>query len=253
MTAFSLQGMTALITGGGRGIGRAIALDLAAAGADVVAASRTAEQVEAVAEEVARLGCRTLALPTDVSEPAQVEALVDQVCEAFGHIDVFVNAAAISPYWKRLHQMEDEEWRRIMRVNLDGAFAQSRAAGRVMLERGRGSLIHIASIAGRVGLPHIGAYSVSKAGLMSLTRNLALEWAPKGVRVNAVAPGWVKTEMTAWVREQPEIEQHLRAQIPMGRFAEPEEITGIVRYLASDASSFTTGQVFAVDGGQTMV
>lgn len=253
MDLFNLEGKAAVVTGGGRGIGRSIALALARAGADVAPTGRTPEQVAAVATEIEALGRKTLRRPVDVSDPAALTELVEEALRAFGKLDVWVNAAAISPFWKRCEQLEPEEWRQVLAVNLDGAFFQSRLIGRHFLERGSGSLIHVASIAGILGTSHIGAYAVSKAGLIGLTRVLATEWAGRGVRVNAIAPGWVKTEMTAWVRAQPELAPRLRSGIPLGRFAEPEEIAGIAVYLASDAASFTTGQVFVVDGGQSLV
>jgi NAD(P)-dependent dehydrogenase (short-subunit alcohol dehydrogenase family) len=250
--AFELSGKVTIVTGGGRGIGRAIALALAEAGADVVPTSRTQAQVEQVAGEIEALGRRTLVQACDVSDPAQIEALVERVLAEFGRIDILVNAAAISPIWKRIEEVTEEEWDKIMGVNLRGAFILSREVGRVMLERGRGSMIHIASVAGLKGTTHIGPYSVSKAALVGLVRVLAYEWAARGVRVNAIAPGWVRTEMTRPVLEHPEISAGLLAQIPQGRFAQPEEIAPLVVYLASDDSRFVTGQVYVIDGGQIL-
>ena len=252
MKAFDLTGKVALVTGGGRGIGRAIALALAEAGADVVPTGRTVEQVKAVAQEVERLGRRTLVQPCDVGDPRQVKALVERVVRELGGLDVVVNAAAISPLWKRIEDVTDEEWDAVMRVNLRGAFVLSREAGRVLLERGSGSLIHIASIAGLGGSSHIGPYAVSKAGLIGLVKVLAYEWAARGVRVNAIAPGWVRTAMTQGVLEHPEISQRILGSIPQGRVAEPEEIAPLAVYLASDASRYVTGQVYVIDGGQTL-
>ena len=250
--AFDLTGKVALVTGGGRGIGRAIALALAEAGADVVPTSRTQEQIESVTQEIESLGRRSLVQTCDVSQLSEIQALLEHVKESFGRVDVLVNAAAISPIWKRIEEVTAEEWNQVMDVNLQGAFLISREAGKLMLSQGSGSLIHIASVAGLRGTSHMGPYSVSKAGLIGLTRVLAYEWAPRGVRVNAIAPGWVRTEMARPVIEHPEISKSLLSSIPMGRFAEPKEIAPLAVYLASDAAKFATGQVYVLDGGQTL-
>jgi 3-oxoacyl-[acyl-carrier protein] reductase len=250
--AFDLTGKVALVTGGGRGIGRAIALAFAEAGADVVPTSRTRSEIEAVAGDIEALGRRTLVATCDVSRTDSIRELLRHVMEAFGRVDVLVNAAAISPIWKRMEDVTDEEWDQILGVNLRGAFLISREVGRMMLEQGSGSVIHIASIAGLRGTSHMGPYSVSKAGLIGLVRVLAYEWAARGVRVNAIAPGWVRTAMAQPVLEHPEISQGLLREIPMGRFAEPEEIAPLAVYLASDAAVFATGQVYVLDGGQTL-
>jgi len=251
--AFDMRGKVALVTGAGRGIGRAIALALAEAGADVVPTSRTESEIEKVVQEIEALGRRTFTQTCDVSDLSQIQALVRRMQEEFGRIDVLVNAAAISPIWKRMEDVSEEEWDRIMGVNLRGAFLLSREVGRVMLKRQRGgAIVHIASIAGMAGTSHIGPYSVSKAGLMGLVRVLAYEWVREGIRVNAIAPGWVRTEMTRPVLEHPEISKGLLAGIPMGRFAEPAEIAPLAVYLASDAARFVTGQIYVIDGGQTL-
>jgi NAD(P)-dependent dehydrogenase (short-subunit alcohol dehydrogenase family) len=249
---FDLTGKVAVVTGGGRGIGRAIALALAEAGADVVATSRSQAQIEQVAKEIEALGRRTFVQPCDVSKLEDIQALLARVLRELGKLDIVVNAAAISPIWKRIEEVTDEEWDQIMAVNLRGAFLLSREAGKVLLEQGSGSLIHIASIAGLQGTSHIGPYSVSKAGLIGLVRVLAYEWAGRGVRVNAIAPGWVRTAMTQPVLEHPEISKDILGSIPLGRAAEPEEIAPLALYLASDASKYATGQIYIVDGGQTL-
>jgi len=247
-----LTGRVALVAGGSRGIGRAISLALAEAGADVIATSRTQREIERVAQEIEARGRRSFSHSCDVSQPSQIRALLSRIRSEFGRFDILVNAAAISPIWKRIEEITDEEWDAVMAVNLKGAFLLSREAGKLMMEQGGGSIIHITSIAGLRGSSHMGAYSVSKAGLIGLVRVLATEWAQSKIRVNAIAPGWVHTEMTRSVLTHPKISKSLLASIPQGRFAEPEEIAPLAVYLASDDARFVTGQVYIIDGGQTL-
>lgn len=247
-----LTGRVALVAGGGRGIGRAIALALAEAGADVIPTSRTQSEVQRVAQEIEALGQRSLAKSCDVSQLSQVQSLLTDVQSEFGRLDILVNAAAISPIWKRIDETSEAEWDAILNVNLKGAFLLSREVGRLMIEQGGGSIVHVASIAGLKGTSHVGAYSVSKAGLIGLVRVLASEWVKYQIRVNAIAPGWVRTEMTQPVLTHPEISKGLLAAIPQRRFAEPEEIAPLAVYLASDDARFVTGQVYVIDGGQML-
>ncbi len=248
---FSLEGRVALVTGAGRGIGRAIALGLAEAGADLVLASRTAADIAEVAQAARHLGRRALAVPTDVADEAAVANLLAHAQAAYGRLDALVNSAGISPFYKRAEKTTTAEWDAVLAVNLRGAFLCCAAAGRVMLAQGGGSIVNIASIGARVALPRLVAYCASKGGIDQLTKVLAVEWASRHVRVNAIAPGYVETDMTAGMRENPRLLEYLVAQTPMGRLARPEEIVGAAVFLVSDAASYITGQTLFVDGGWT--
>lgn len=250
MSEGRLAGKTALVAGGGRGIGRAIALALAESGADVVPTSRSQDQVSDVAREIEAAGRRSLRATCDVSDSDRVTALVEEIYERFERIDVLVNAAAINPIWKRMEEVTLEEWDQILGVNLRAAFVLSQTVGRAMIRQGGGSIVHVSSVAGLKGTSHMGPYSVSKAGLIGLVRVLATEWARHGVRVNALAPGWVRTELTRGVLSHPQISESIVGDIPLGRVAEPEEIAPLAVYLASDEASFATGGVYTVDGGE---
>jgi NAD(P)-dependent dehydrogenase (short-subunit alcohol dehydrogenase family) len=190
---------------------------------------------------------------TDVSQAKSVKELVQKTLKTFEKIDILVNNAGISNVWKRIEDVSETEWDQILSVNLKGVFLCSREVGQTMIAQQKGgSIINIASISGLIGTSHLSAYSVSKAGVMQLTRVLATEWVKHRIRVNAIAPGWVHTQMSEGVLAHEKVGQALLAQIPMRRAAQPEEISGMAVYLASDAASFVTGQVFAVDGGQVM-
>jgi gluconate 5-dehydrogenase len=246
---FSLAGKVALVTGAGRGIGRAIALGLAEAGADLVLAARSAEQIEGVAAEVRALGRQALVVPTDVSDGGQVEAMVERVRVEHGRLDVLVNNAGISPYYRRAERLAEVEWREVLDVNLTGTFLCCRAAAPLLPSGGR--VINVVSIGASVGLERLAAYCAAKAGVEALTRVLAIEWAERGVLVNAIGPGFLSTEMTAGLRDNPRLRDGLIAKTPLGRLGEPEEVVGAALYLASAASSYVTGQTIYVDGGWT--
>jgi NAD(P)-dependent dehydrogenase (short-subunit alcohol dehydrogenase family) len=243
-----LDGKVALVTGAGRGIGRAVVLRLAEEGASVALAARTEEQLVDTAN---LLDTPSLVLPADVAAEGAAEQLVQATEEGLGRMDVLVNAAGISPVYTRAEKLQIEDWDLIMSVNVRAGFQLAQAAGRRMLANGGGSIVNVASIGGLVALPRLAAYCASKGALVQLTRVLAVEWADRNVRVNAVAPGYVRTEFTRSLLEHPEISARLLASTPARRFAEPEEIAPAVAFLASDDASYITGAVLTADGGWT--
>lgn len=251
MTAGELTGKVALVTGGGRGIGRAAALRLAEAGAAVALAARSEDELEAVAGEIASAGGQAVALPRDVSTDGAAADLVDRTRAAFGGLDVLVNAAGISPVYTRTERLDVGDWDAILNVNLRAAFLLCQAAGSAMLEQGSGTIVNVASIGATVALPRLAAYTASKAGLVALTRVLAIEWADRGVRVNAVAPAFVETRMSEGLLSHATLGPATIAKTPIGRAGTPEEVADAVLFLASDRAAYTTGSVLFVDGGWT--
>ncbi len=249
MDLFSLDGKIALVSGAGRGIGRAIALGLAEAGADLVVFSRTEEQFRATAEEIASMGRRALGMRVDVSKPADVEAMVVKSLEEYGRIDILVNNAGLNPSYALTEKVKDRHWDQIMDVNLRGAFHCCREVIPVMKQQGVGCIINVASVAGIKGLYKCSAYSASKGGLVQLTRTMAIELAPFNIRANVLAPGFVGTELTESLLADAEDGPRTLALIPMGRTGEPGEIAPAVVFLACDAASYITGAVLCVDGG----
>jgi len=248
---FSLEGKIALITGGSRGIGRATALGLARAGADIAIASRNLPDLEKVAEEIRELGGRALAVAAHVGRMEDINNLVTRVREEFGRIDILVNNAGANPTMDSALEIEERTWDAIMNVNLKGLFFLSQAVAKVMKEQGGGCIINVASAAGI--RPHmLPIYSISKAATIMATKVMALEWAKYGIRVNAVAPGLVKTRFSKALWSNKQTLESMLGRIAMRRFAEPEEIVGAMVYLASDASQFVTGAIVSVDGGETI-
>jgi NAD(P)-dependent dehydrogenase (short-subunit alcohol dehydrogenase family) len=239
----------ALVTGAGRGIGRAVALRLAADGAVVALCARSADQLAEVAVEVGP--GNAFVVPGDIADPATPTRVVEAVIERFGRIDVLVNAAGISPVWLRAEDTAAEDWDAIMHTNVRGPFLVAQAVGRRMLEHRSGSIVNIASIGGVIALPRLVAYCAAKAAMIAMTRVLAVEWADRGVRVNAVAPAYVATAMTAELRAHPQLAAEIVASTPLGRLGQPEEVADAVAFLASDRASFITGSTVMVDGGWT--
>jgi NAD(P)-dependent dehydrogenase (short-subunit alcohol dehydrogenase family) len=245
---FDLSGNCAVVIGGTSGLGREIALGLAQAGADVVATSRRMEQVEEVAAAIESLGRRTLRLTSDVLVRETLEELHLKVMAAFGSVDVLVNAAGITARMPTL-DCSEETWQGIFATNLTGTLRSCQIFGKTMLERSRGSIINIASLASFVAFHEVAAYGASKAAVAALTKSLAVEFAPKGVRVNAVAPGIFPTALNEKLLFSTERGKEELMRTPMGRFGRLEEVAGAVIFLASDASSFVTGEILTVDGG----
>jgi NAD(P)-dependent dehydrogenase (short-subunit alcohol dehydrogenase family) len=246
---FDLSGKVVAVSGAGRGIGKAIALALARAGADMVVFSRTEEQFRDTAAAIEDLGRRALGMRVDVSKPGDVDAMVAAVLEEYGRLDIMVNNAGLNPSYTRVERVKEEDYDLIMEVNLKGAFLCSQRVIPVMKEQGKGCIINVASVAGLKALYKCSAYAASKGGLVQLSRTMALELAPFSIRVNALCPGFVTTEMTEDLLEHPKEGERVLSLIPMGRTGELDEIAPAAVFLASDAASYVTGAVLAVDGG----
>jgi len=249
LSRFSLEGRVALVTGGSRGIGRAIALALADAGADVAISSRKLPDLEAVAAEIEKKGVKSMAVASHVAKGEESKTLVDKVKAEWGKIDILVNNAGTNPYYGPLLDAEEWAWDATMNVNLKGPFLLSQLVARVMKEQGGGSIINIASIMGIVP-SELGIYSVTKAGLIMLTQILAKEWGQYKIRVNAIAPGVVKTRLSEALWKDPVKEKEAAKSKALGYIGVPEDIAGAALFLASDASSYVTGEVIVVDGGE---
>jgi len=251
MIDFSLKGKVALVTGASRGIGEAAAIALAGAGADVALASRKAPDLEKVAGEIRKTGRKALVVPAHVAKIEEIGSLASKVKQEFGRIDILVNNAGTNPTMDSALDVQDRAWDAIMNLNLKGLFFLSQAVARVMKEKGGGKIINVASIAG-IRPDLLPIYSISKAGVLMATKVMAQQWAQYGIRVNAIAPGLTKTRFSEALWKNPDILKLAMGHTPMARIAEPEEMVGAILYLASDASSYVTGQVLAIDGGSTI-
>lgn len=248
---FDLGGRVCVVTGGGRGIGKSIAAALAAHGATVVITGRTQATLDVAAQELAQAGGRVDAIAADVTSEDDVVRLARTVEDRYGGARVLVNNAGVNAIYKKAEDTTLAEWNEIITTNLTGAFLACREFGRSMLAAGAGSIVTISSIGGRVGLARTAPYCASKGGVELLTRSLAIDWAPRGVRVNTVAPAYVETDLTAGLSAHPVLGERIVQRTPMRRFGQPDEIAGAVVYLASDASLYVTGQTIGVDGGWT--
>ncbi|MFN2595338.1 MAG: SDR family NAD(P)-dependent oxidoreductase [Actinomycetota bacterium] len=248
---FSLKGKVAIVTGASRGIGRAIAIGFAEAGADVAIAARSESDLETLAKEIDAAGQRALPVVTDVTDRAQIETLVQRTVDELGGLHVLVNNAGGTRFMSSLMGLRPDGWDKVIALNLDSVFHATQLASQKMADGGGGSIIQIASVAGIEGAPGLSFYSAAKGGVRLMSQAAAKEMAGSNVRVNCIAPGWVATDLNAAMRADENLKEFAESMVPMHRFAEPEEIVGAAIYLASDASSYVTGTTIVVDGGQT--
>ncbi len=244
-----LKGQTAVVTGGARGIGKEIALSLARDGANIVIADLMTEQSEETAEEIKKLNCKALIQKVDVSKTADVEGMVKNTIDEFKALDILINNAGVTRD-TLIVRMKEEDWDFVLRVNLTGTFNCTKAAAKYMMKQRKGKIVNIASIVGAMGNAGQANYSASKAGIIGLTKTSARELASRNITVNAVAPGFIDTEMTRSLNEN--IKQQLKEQIPMGKLGRPEDIANCIKFLVSDDASYITGQVVHVNGGMLM-
>ncbi len=248
LESLSLEGKVAIVTGGGTGLGKAMCHAMARAGADIVVAARRVEPIEGTASEVRAMGRRAIAIPTDVTNSRQVNAMVEKAISEFGKVDILINNAGGGDQRKPIWDITDEEWRRGIDTNLTGTFYCCRAVSRHMVERKSGRVINIASGYGLRGDRDVFMYAAAKAGVILLTKSLALTWARDGIRVNCIVPGFFATAPM----DIPEVRQYIESRgrfIPVGRVGEPREMGPLAVYLASDAADYVTGQIFIADGG----
>jgi len=248
---FSLKDKVVLVTGASRGIGEATAMGLARAGADLAIVSRKLPDLEKVGEEIKKIGRKCLPVQAHLGRVEEINQLVKRVLEEFGKIDILVNNAATNPTMAQAIDVDERAWDSIMNLNLKGLFFLSQAVGRVMREKGGGKIINVSSVAG-ITPDLLPIYSISKAAVNMVTKVMAQQWAQYNIRVNAIAPGLTKTRFSEALWKNQDILKIAMFKTPMGRPAEPDEMVGGIIYLASDASSYVTGQIIAIDGGITI-
>jgi NAD(P)-dependent dehydrogenase (short-subunit alcohol dehydrogenase family) len=248
---FDLKGKVSLVTGGHGGIGKAIALGLADAGSDVIIASRNMEALQQVAGEIKAKGRKSLAVSVDVTDEKSIAEMIKIINQNFSHLDILVNGAGMA-IRKPADTFPAEDFRKVLDLNATGTFLVSQAAGRIMIKQKAGSIINVSSVRGQYGLPaDYAAYCASKGAVDTLTKTLACEWAKYNVRVNAIAPTIVETDLTKAALANPDYAKMMKNRIPMGRWAMPEDTVGATIFFASDAASFVTGQILYIDGGVT--
>ncbi|MEN6637717.1 MAG: SDR family oxidoreductase [Smithella sp.] len=247
-SVFSFTGKTVIVTGGGRGIGRVIALGFAQAGANVVVCSRSKAEIDAVVEEIRNKGGKALAVATDLTVHEQLENLVDTTVKEFGRIDILVNNAARS-FLRGLLDLREDGWDKCFNTNVKAVWLLSRLVARKMMEQKSGKIINITTVGAEKAEAGMAAYGCSKAALKHLTRCMAREWAQLGINVNAVAPGFTRTDFSKPIWSNPDVEKLICQAIPKGKIAEPEDIVGAVFFLASAAADYITGDTIYVDGG----
>lgn len=251
LSIFSLAGKNAVILGASQGIGKAIAIAMARAGAALILSSRNQENLKQAALEIENIGGSSEAIACDISKPEEVNYLLSEATKVFDSIDILINTVAISPARRNFEESLEAEWDQIIRVNFLGAMTVLKIFGQKLVRQEAGCVINISSITGFTGAPGLGPYGATKAAISGLTKTLALEWAKYNIRVNSIAPGYVHTELTRKVWSNPELYRQILAKIPFGRFADPEEIASVAVFLASDAASYITGTTIVVDGGWT--
>jgi dehydrogenase/reductase SDR family member 4 len=249
---FDLSGQVALITGSSRGIGKAIAEQMAAAGAKVVISSRKQEACDQVRDEIRARGAEAISIACNIGRKEEVEGLINATLEQLGRIDILVCNAAVNPFYGSLTKLDDDAWDKIMDCNVKSSWWFCKLVAPHMVERGSGNIILISSIGAFRSTSVLGAYGISKAADAQLARNLALELGPKGIRVNAIAPGLVKTDFAKALWSNPTILQNVEQRAPLRRIGQPVEIAGVAVFLASQAASFVTGQLIVADGGATL-
>jgi 2-deoxy-D-gluconate 3-dehydrogenase len=248
LNQFNLTGKVAMVTGASRGIGQALAMALAEAGADLVLVARTKDALDRTASCVDALGRGALAVPADISRVSAIQQVVDAAIDRFGRIDILVNAAGTQAR-KPIVDVAEDDWEKVNSLNVKAVYFVSQAVARHMIGRGKGKIVNICSLTSSIGIRNTSVYGAAKGGVLALTRAMSTEWSGQGINVNGIAPGYFKTEMTRPLYEDPQRNQWVLDRTPMGRWGDVSELKGVVVFLASAASDFLTGQMINMDGG----